>query len=137
MAALEKNNIQSVLIPATCTDRLQPLDISVNKSAKVFVRSEFQQWYAAQISNRQDNEDDGRFKPVEMSAPRMKCVGAQWLVRLHEHFLDSPDIIIKESLSSGIPQSILTTASLTWMKVTRVQMNTVQKTIQNKLTPQK
>lgn len=39
--ALEKHNIQSVLIPATCTDRLQPLDISVNKSAKVFLRSEF------------------------------------------------------------------------------------------------
>ena len=105
MAALEKNNIQSVLIPATCTDRLQPLDISVNKSAKVFVRSEFQQWYAAQISSQQDN-DDGRFEPVEMSAPRMKCIGAQWLVRLYEHFLDSPDIIINGFLSSGIPQSI-------------------------------
>lgn len=106
MAALERNNIQSVLIPATCTDRLQPLDISVNKSAKVFIRSEFQQWYAAQISDQQDIEDDGRFEPVEMSAPRMKCVGAQWLVRLYEHFLDSPDIIINGFLCSGIPQSI-------------------------------
>ena len=30
---LEEHNIQSVLVPASCTDRLQPLNISVNKSA--------------------------------------------------------------------------------------------------------
>ena len=41
-----------------------------------------------------------------MSAPCMKYVGAQWLVRLYEHFLDSLDIIINRFLSSGIPQSI-------------------------------
>ena len=39
---LETFNIQSVLVPASCTDRLQPLDISVNKSAKSFLKSEFQ-----------------------------------------------------------------------------------------------
>ena len=88
------------------TDCLQPLDMSVNKSAKVFVRSEFQQWYAAQINNQQGNDDDGRFEPVEMSALHMKCVGAQWLVRLYEHFLDSLDIIINGFLSSGVPQSV-------------------------------
>ena len=33
---LEQNNIQSVLIPANCTDRLQPMDLSVNKSIKTF-----------------------------------------------------------------------------------------------------
>ena len=41
-----------------------------------------------------------------MSAPHMKCVGAQWLVRLYEHRLDSPQIIINGFLASGIPQSI-------------------------------
>ena len=39
---LEKNNIQSVLVPPGCTDQLQPLDVSVNRSAKCFLRSEFQ-----------------------------------------------------------------------------------------------
>ena len=38
---LEKNNIQSVLVPRCCTDRLQPLDISVNKAAESFLTSEF------------------------------------------------------------------------------------------------
>ena len=104
-AALERHNIQSVLIPATCTDRLQPLDISVNKSAKVFLRSQFQQWYASEITS-QNGVGNDKFEPVDMSAPRMKSVGAKWLVSLNDHFLDSPDIIINGFLASGIPQSI-------------------------------
>ena len=31
---LENNNIFYVLVPANCTDKLQPLDLSVNKPAK-------------------------------------------------------------------------------------------------------
>ena len=34
---LEENNISFVLVPANCTDQLQPLDISVNKPAKIIV----------------------------------------------------------------------------------------------------
>lgn len=46
---LEDNNIQSVLVPANCTDRLQPMDLSVNKSAKAFMRSQFAMWYAEEM----------------------------------------------------------------------------------------
>ena len=35
---LEENNLHRVLIPTNCTDRLQPLDVSVNKAAKEFLR---------------------------------------------------------------------------------------------------
>ena len=53
--ALEDHNIQSVFVPAGCTDQLQPLDLTVNKIAKSFLRQEFQQWYADEIAN-QDQE---------------------------------------------------------------------------------
>ena len=39
---LEENHIDVLLVPANCTDRLQPLDINVNKAVKEFLRSEFQ-----------------------------------------------------------------------------------------------
>ena len=32
---LEDNDIRVVMVPANCTDRLQPLDVSVNKPAKL------------------------------------------------------------------------------------------------------
>ena len=31
---LEKNNILAVKVPASCTDELQPMDLSINKSCK-------------------------------------------------------------------------------------------------------
>ena len=34
LTILDENNINVILIPANCTDRLQPLDISVNKAVK-------------------------------------------------------------------------------------------------------
>ena len=54
---LEKNNINVVIVPANCTDRLQPMDISVNKPAKNFLRQQFHDWYATQICQQlQDGE---------------------------------------------------------------------------------
>ena len=104
-AVLEKHNILSILIPANCTDRLQPMD----KSAKSILRAEFEAWYAAEVvKNQQENDEaDGEsFTPVNMLTARMKSIGGQWLIRLFEHLAMSPDIISNGFLKSGIPQSI-------------------------------
>ena len=55
---LEEHNIQSVIVPPCCTDRLQPLDISVNKAAKSFLHLEFQQWYSDQVTQAMDSVAD-------------------------------------------------------------------------------
>ena len=39
---LDANNVSIVLIPPNCTDRLQPLDVSVNKAAKELLQNSFQ-----------------------------------------------------------------------------------------------
>ena len=41
--------INVVLIPPNCTDRLQPLDISVNKAAKEYLLRQFQSWYTQEV----------------------------------------------------------------------------------------
>ena len=35
-----------------CTDRLQPLDVSVNKSVKEFLCQKFHSWYAESVSTQ-------------------------------------------------------------------------------------
>jgi len=37
LGMLKENNVYIVIVPANCTDRLQPLDLSVNKAAKEFL----------------------------------------------------------------------------------------------------
>ena len=68
LKTLEDNNIDVLLVPANCTDRLQPLDISVNKVIKDFLRGEFQSWYADQVKiqlqNVRTNLDVNLVKPL-------------------------------------------------------------------------
>ena len=44
------HHMDVVLIPSNCTDRLQPLDLSVNKSVKDFLKRQFQEWYVDLVS---------------------------------------------------------------------------------------
>ena len=46
---LEDNNINFAFVPANCTGELQPIDLSVDKSVKDFMRAQFQDWYAAEV----------------------------------------------------------------------------------------
>ena len=100
--ALEDCNIQSVLVPAGCTDQLQPLDLTVNKVAKSFLRQEFQQWYAEEIAN----QDEEKMELVDLSTARMKSIGARWLIQLYEHLCDHPHHGINGFLAAGILQSL-------------------------------
>ena len=47
---LLENNIISAIVPNNCTNVLQPLDLSVNKSLKDHLRSKFQLWHSEQVS---------------------------------------------------------------------------------------
>ena len=108
---LEEHNIQSVLVPASCTDRLQPLDISVNKSAKSFLKSEFQKWYSEEIAHQLSNSDGDidSLDPVDLTTARMKCVSARWIEQMFNYLSNSPDIIvhgfkaIASSIEAGKP----------------------------------
>ena len=42
-----RNTASSMLVPANCIDRLQPMDISINKPVKEELRKKLPIWYAA------------------------------------------------------------------------------------------
>ena len=97
---LDANNISVVLIPPNCTDRLQPLDVSVNKAAKEFLRNSFQKWYASIVCSQLNGETEK--KAVDLRLSVMKPHGAKWLVELHEYLRSKPDIIINGFRETGI-----------------------------------
>ena len=65
---LEENSIHTCILPPNTTDLLQPMDLSVNKPAKEFLRQKFQEWYADQVvklSRGQDIET-AEIEPVNL-----------------------------------------------------------------------
>lgn len=56
-ALLDENNIHVCLLPPNTTDRLQPMDVSVNKPAKDFLRRKFEEWFTEEIVKQLDGQD--------------------------------------------------------------------------------
>ena len=46
VALLRQHKIIPVQLPPNCTDKLQPVDLSINKPMKDHMKQKFQQWYA-------------------------------------------------------------------------------------------
>jgi len=63
-----------VKILPNCTDRLQPLDLSINKPVKDFLQNKFQKWYAEEI--KKGYGQPGSVVPVDLRMSIMKPLGA-------------------------------------------------------------
>ena len=97
---LDENNVSVVLIPPNCTDRLQPLDVSVNKSAKEFLRRKFHSWYAENIYAQLEGKLPKQ--QVDLRLNVVKPLGAKWMVELFDYLKSKPDIISNGFKKSGI-----------------------------------
>lgn len=97
---LEDNHIHVVMVPANCTDRLQPLDVSVNKPAKTFLRQQFHKWYAEQIC--QQLQDKADVTPVDLRLSVVKPLGAQWMIQLYDYMKSKPHIVQNGFRAVGI-----------------------------------
>ena len=75
------------------------MDISVNKVVKSFIRNQFSEWYAEQVTELFYNDNDD---PVDLSTARIKCVGAQWMMALYEHLTNNPHVVVHGFRHAGI-----------------------------------
>ena len=88
---LKDSNNDVVFVPPNCTNMLQPLDLSVNKSAKDYLKSRFQQWYSDQIFEQ--HNDSTSLQPVKFHMQVMKLLGAQWMIDFYSYMQSNPDIV--------------------------------------------
>ena len=106
---LEDHNVHSVRLPANFTDRLQPMDISVNKAAKDFIRQKFNEWYSEKVAEQLgDNTDVEQqlIEPVNLTGVVLKTVGAKWLVQMHDYLQDNPGLIVNGFRKAGIQEAV-------------------------------
>ena len=93
---LEANNIHVVLLSPNTTDSLRPMDLSVNKPAKDFLKQRFEEWYSGKVTKQLDEEENKatELEPINLGLPMLKELGAKWLVQMSEYFADNPHIIV-------------------------------------------
>ena len=77
------NNIYYVMVPPNTTDKLQPLDLSVNKPAKDYLKAKFREWYSDLILKQLENGTD---ENVDTRLSIMKPLQAHWVIDMHEYF---------------------------------------------------
>ena len=66
LTLLEIHHLLTAVVPANCTDRLQPLDVGVNKTAKEFLRRQLHEWYSEQISSQLQGDESATIQPIDL-----------------------------------------------------------------------
>ncbi|CAC5413807.1 unnamed protein product [Mytilus coruscus] len=96
---LKANDIVPLFVPAACTDRLQPLDLSVNREYKEQLKSHFHDWYSAEVIHQINEQEDstGEIAPdnvvVNMRTSVLKPIHANWIVSSHNKISTRKDLI--------------------------------------------
>ena len=88
---LEANNIY--------TDKLQPMDLSVNITLKDFMKDEFNEWYSSVVYKTLEAENP---TPADLLMVVMKPLGAQWLLKAYRHLMVNKEIIQNGFKAVGI-----------------------------------
>lgn len=76
-----------------CTDRLQPLDLAVNKPAKDFVHRKFNVWYANLVQKKLGADKNYSEIKIDINMEVIREVSATWLVGVYDHLCSNPDVI--------------------------------------------
>ena len=97
---LDDHNIQIVKVPPNCTDRLQPMDLSINKSVKDYLRDKFQKWYSSEVEK--SYHQDKSTTPVDLRMSLMKPLGAGWLVGAYNYIKEKDSLVKNGYKSAGI-----------------------------------
>lgn len=107
---LKANGIIPLFVPAACTDKLQPLDLTVNKEYKDILKARFHDWYAqevmGQLQEREAEGDDASgYVRVNLKTSVLKPVHAQWIMSAHEEISQRNSLIRKGFSLAGLSHS--------------------------------
>ena len=86
-----------VPISANCADRLQPMDLSANKSAKELMHGKFREWYATQVQKQLD-EGVSQISPCSrpLDVHHETPWSSGWLVSLYDYIKEHNSLILKQ-----------------------------------------
>ena len=105
---LAQNFIKYVKVPANMTNLFQPLDLTVNGSAKAFMKKKFTEWYSLEVTKQLDNGKSAEEIEVKLLLSKLKPPNASWLIDLYNHFTSQAgrEVIANGWKAAGITDAI-------------------------------
>ena len=100
-------NICVINVPANMTKFYQPLDLTVNKEAKRFLKRKFVNWYSHQVSNQLSEGKPLESVQVSLKLSLIKPIHAGWLVEFYNYMTSAEG---KKYIHSGWRASGITDA---------------------------
>ena len=83
ISLLRDNNIHYILVPNNMTQTFQPLDLTVNKHCKSYLKRLFSEWYAQQIENQLSLGKKVEEIKTGICLTTLKPLHAKWLVEYY------------------------------------------------------
>ena len=105
LSLLETHNIIAIIVPANCTNKLQPIDVSINKPIKNKLRCRFRDWYASEVEKQLKTVKVDEVK-VEMTTVAMKVKCAQWMISAIQEIQKHPEIAVNGFRATGILSAV-------------------------------
>ena len=101
---LTEHNVHVVLVPNNMTHLFQPLDLTVNKHCKSFLKRLFSKWYSQQIENQLSIGKKIEEVDIKFTLTTIKPLHAQWLVEFYNEMTSESGstVIVNGWKASGI-----------------------------------
>ena len=96
--------IELVPVPANMTNFFQPLDLTVNGSAKKFIRRKFVAYYSNEVKSQLDGGKKLDDVEVDFRLSKIKPLHAQWLIDMYNYLTTEKgiQIVMKGWKKAGI-----------------------------------
>ena len=106
---LKQNHIKVARVPPNMTNLFQPLDLTVNGSAKAFMKKKFTEWYSCSIAKQLDEGKAVEDIDAELKSSIFKLLHAEWIKELYNYMTSEEGHGI---ISNGCKAAFITGAIL-------------------------
>jgi hypothetical protein len=103
---LSENNIVAIQVPPNCTDKLQPMDLSINKPLKTVMKDLFQTWYSEEVATQISSGTAANAVKVDVRTSIVKPLCSEWLIAAVTRINREPHHVVTGFEKAGIIQRI-------------------------------
>ena len=101
-----KNNCALIIVPHNLTNKFQPLDITVNKPAKSFIKDKYNMWYTEQVAKQLNEGKAPADVEVSLNLSEIKPLHAKWIYEMYEYLRGRSDLVLNGFESAGITEAV-------------------------------